>query len=62
MVGGALAADPERMRRTGRAFWVAQLAREYGFTDVDDSIPDGEKLHERMKQHAPDFWKQVLGN
>lgn len=58
----ALAADPEPLRRTGRAFWVAELAREYGFTDVDGRIPDAEKLHAQLKQGAPAFWKLVLGS
>jgi hypothetical protein len=50
------------MKRTGRAFWVADLAREYGFTDIDGSIPDAEKLHEQLKQGgAPEFWREVLG-
>jgi NAD(P)-dependent dehydrogenase (short-subunit alcohol dehydrogenase family) len=31
----ALATDPQVVSRTGRAFPVAQLAGEYGFTDVD---------------------------
>jgi dehydrogenase/reductase SDR family protein 1 len=58
----ALASDPEPMKRTGQAFWVADLAREYGFTDIDGSIPDAEKLHEQLKEGgAPDFWKDVLG-
>ncbi|MGW0046507.1 SDR family NAD(P)-dependent oxidoreductase [Nocardia cyriacigeorgica] len=35
----ALAADPDRQRRSGRAFRVADLAEEYGFTDVDGRIP-----------------------
>lgn len=29
----ALAADPDRMKRTGQRFWVAQLAMDYDFTD-----------------------------
>lgn len=58
----ALASDPEPMKKTGRAFWVADLAREYGFTDVDGSIPDAEKLHEQLKTgDAPEFWREVLG-
>ena len=57
----ALASDPEPMKRTGQAFWVADLAREYGFTDIDGSIPDAEKLHEQLKQGAPAFWREVLG-
>jgi dehydrogenase/reductase SDR family protein 1 len=57
----ALAADADPMRRTGRAFWVADLAREYGFTDIDGRVPDAEKLHEQLKQSAPAFWREVLG-
>jgi NAD(P)-dependent dehydrogenase (short-subunit alcohol dehydrogenase family) len=35
----ALAADPGRLARTGRAFPVSELAAEYGFTDVDGTVP-----------------------
>ncbi|HZP29921.1 MAG TPA: SDR family NAD(P)-dependent oxidoreductase [Acidimicrobiia bacterium] len=35
----ALASDPEVMARTGRAFRVADLARDYGFTDVNGKVP-----------------------
>ncbi len=35
----ALASDPNVMDRSGRAFRVADLAREYGFTDVDGTQP-----------------------
>jgi hypothetical protein len=31
----ALAADPKVMLKSGRAFRAGELAREYGFTDVD---------------------------
>jgi dehydrogenase/reductase SDR family protein 1 len=58
----ALATDEDRMRRSGQAFWVADLARDYGFTDIDGTIPDAEKLHAQLKQGAPDFWKEVLGD
>ena len=44
----ALASDADPMPRTGQAFWVADLAREYGFTDIDGTIPDAEKLHEQL--------------
>lgn len=57
----ALAADAESIERSGRAFWVADLAREYGFTDIDGSIPDAEKLHASLKQNAPEYWEGVLG-
>ncbi len=36
----ALAADPQRARWTGRSLSSAGLAREYGLTDVDGSVPD----------------------
>jgi NAD(P)-dependent dehydrogenase (short-subunit alcohol dehydrogenase family) len=36
----ALAADPDRARRNGGSFSSGELAREYGFTDVDGSQPD----------------------
>lgn len=36
----ALAADPDRMRRSGGSFSSGGLAREYGVTDVDGSCPD----------------------
>jgi NAD(P)-dependent dehydrogenase (short-subunit alcohol dehydrogenase family) len=35
----ALARDPDVLRRSGRALVAAQLAREYGFVDVDGSQP-----------------------
>jgi NAD(P)-dependent dehydrogenase (short-subunit alcohol dehydrogenase family) len=36
----ALAGDPERGRHTGRSLSSGELAREYGFTDIDGSRPD----------------------
>ena len=36
----ALAADPDVDRRNGGSFSSGELAREYGFTDVDGSRPD----------------------
>lgn len=35
----ALASDPALLERSGRAFQVADLAGEYGFTDVDGRVP-----------------------
>jgi NAD(P)-dependent dehydrogenase (short-subunit alcohol dehydrogenase family) len=35
----ALARDPDVLRLSGRALVVAQLARDYGFTDVDGAQP-----------------------
>jgi len=36
----ALAADPDRVRRNGASLSSGELAREYGFTDLDGSRPD----------------------
>ncbi|MCU1375433.1 MAG: Short-chain dehydrogenase [Actinomycetia bacterium] len=36
----ALAADPKVMDRTGKAFAVADLASDYGFTEDDGSVPN----------------------
>jgi NAD(P)-dependent dehydrogenase (short-subunit alcohol dehydrogenase family) len=38
-VVAALAADPDRMRRSGDVLVAAELAREYGVLDVDGSSP-----------------------
>jgi dehydrogenase/reductase SDR family member 1 len=35
----ALATDPDRMARSGRAFPVGELAADYGFTDIDGTVP-----------------------
>lgn len=35
----ALAGDPDVMRRTGKPWVVAELAAEYGFTDLDGTTP-----------------------
>lgn len=37
----ALAADPDRARWNQRSVTSAEMAREYGFTDVDGTQPDG---------------------
>ncbi len=35
----AIAGDPERLAKTGLALIVAELAKEYGFTELDGSMP-----------------------
>ncbi|MGW0578799.1 SDR family NAD(P)-dependent oxidoreductase [Streptomyces sp. NPDC002920] len=40
----ALAADPEVKAKSGRVLSVVGLADEYDFTDVDGTVPDGNKL------------------
>jgi NAD(P)-dependent dehydrogenase (short-subunit alcohol dehydrogenase family) len=41
----ALASDPERARWNQTSVTSAQLAREYGFTDIDGSQPDVWRSH-----------------
>ena len=45
----ALAADPERARWNQQSVSSGQLAREYGFTDVDGSQPDVWRLRRRRR-------------
>ena len=40
----ALAADPGVGRRAGLVHFAADLAREYGFTDIDGRLPDFPRL------------------
>jgi NAD(P)-dependent dehydrogenase (short-subunit alcohol dehydrogenase family) len=40
----ALAADPGVGRKAGRAYFAADLAREYGFMDIDGRVPDFPRL------------------
>ena len=57
----ALAGDPAIMDRTGGSFRSSTLAREYGFTEDDGSLPP-EVLHladHLGDQDIPDFWKGV---
>ncbi|MEU1980497.1 SDR family NAD(P)-dependent oxidoreductase [Nocardia sp. NPDC019395] len=35
----ALAADPDRKKRAGKSWKVADLAEDYGFTDIDGRVP-----------------------
>jgi len=42
----ALAADPDVLERSGRVFTTPELARDYGFTDVD-----GSQISEFWREH-----------
>src|SRR5262249_38300148 len=48
----ALAADRKVMRKSGRVFNSAELAREYGFTDVDGRVP---QIWEYLAEKMPHF-------
>jgi dehydrogenase/reductase SDR family protein 1 len=57
----ALATDPDIMTRTGKAFAPSCLAREYGFTDVDGSLPPEVRNLAALigEENVPPFWKLV---
>ena len=48
----ALAADPDRLRRSGQVLVVAALAREYGVVDIDGRTPRPLTLDEALPQRA----------
>ena len=50
----ALAADPARARWNQRSVTSAQLAAEYGFTDVDGSRPDVWRYMEAAERGEAD--------
>jgi hypothetical protein len=45
----ALASDPEQARWNQRSVTVGQLAKEYGFTDLDGSQPDSWRYIEESR-------------
>lgn len=57
----ALAADPYIMKRTGASFRSSRLAREYGFTEDDGSLPpEVLSLSDHLgEDEMPEFWKGV---
>jgi NAD(P)-dependent dehydrogenase (short-subunit alcohol dehydrogenase family) len=57
----ALFIDPDRMARTGRSFFAARLAREYGFTDVDGHLPPEVRLLVDYlgDGNVPEYWRMV---
>ena len=50
----ALAADPERARWNQRSVTSAEVAREYGFTDVDGSRPDIWRYIDEVRERGLD--------
>jgi hypothetical protein len=57
-----LASDPEVAKRSGRCFRTTDLAKQYGFTDVDGRIPEDSHVASTASGEAPDYWKTVLGD
>ena len=58
----ALATDAAVARRSGQAFRTSTLAHDYGFTDLDGTIPDDSHVASTADGDAPDYWKSVLGD
>jgi len=50
----AIAADPDRARWNQRSVISGQLAKEYGFTDVDGSRPDSWRFIEEIRERGLD--------
>jgi hypothetical protein len=49
----ALATDPEVRRKAGLIHFASDLAREYGFTDIDGRVPDFPRLFDaKVKEIA----------
>ncbi|MDA1096882.1 MAG: hypothetical protein O3B84_06475, partial [Chloroflexi bacterium] len=49
----ALAADPDVRRKAGLIHFASDLAREYGFTDVDGRVPDFPRMFDaKVKEMA----------
>jgi NAD(P)-dependent dehydrogenase (short-subunit alcohol dehydrogenase family) len=56
-VVAALAADPDIMRRSGGEFVTAELAQEYGLTDVDGTVIPSA----RATRGSP-IWRPIMEN
>jgi NAD(P)-dependent dehydrogenase (short-subunit alcohol dehydrogenase family) len=49
----ALAADPDAKRKAGLIHFASDLAREYGFTDIDGRVPDFPRMFDaKVKEIA----------
>jgi len=57
----ALYTDPDRMARTGRSFFAARLAREYGFAEDDGHVPPEVRLlvDHLGEGNVPPYWQLV---
>jgi hypothetical protein len=57
----ALALDTRLMRRSGKVFHVGELAREYGFTDIDGRHVPPFVIRESFLDMLKKFEKQSRG-
>ncbi len=57
----ALASDPDPVKRTEWALWVAGLARDYQFAHIDGTTPGAKKLDECRLKDAPASSQEMLG-
>ena len=53
----ALAGDPHMMRKSGKAFHVGELAREYRFSDIDGRRVPPFRIVERFVRMVKKFEK-----
>jgi len=62
----ALAADPNKMRFSGKVLMTPELAEMYGFTDVNGAVPWGKdnflKMIRKMMGGPPSQWKLSKAN
>ena len=56
----ALAGDPDVARRSGGIFTSRALSADYGFTDIDGSLPDWAVLDAAMEQARKTFLAPML--
>ena len=67
----ALATDPDVIQRSGGSFFTGALAREYGFTEDDGSLPplteseafqleNLQRFHEDAKRYSDYRWALML--
>merc|ERR1712203_1121956 len=55
-----LAIDPKRVDKTGRIILVCDLAKEYGFTDIDGDIHDIRSLGNLLKAKGHTWLSAVV--
>ena len=55
-----LAMDPQRMSKSGKILMAADLAREYGFQDLDGSTHDMRSISILLKAYGYNWTSQLI--